>query len=110
MIHAKRRTAARNMTLESFHVYEIMDYLHEVKKQFLGEGVVTDRLFVQCDSGRNFYDITHMLLKQVRQINGRIKNLDQIRTSVITRWLKEHDLRKVRCLAGHRYVSSIEGY
>ena len=110
MIHAKRRTAARNMTLESFQVYEIMDYLHEVRKQLLGEGVVTDRLFVQRDGGRNFYGVTHMLLKQLRQINGRIKNLDQIRTSVIIRWLKEHDLRKVQYLAGHKYVSSTEAY
>ncbi|RBL91430.1 tyrosine-type recombinase/integrase [Chitinophaga flava] len=110
MIHAKRRTAARNMTLESFQVYEIMDYLHEVRKQLLPEGVITDQLFVQWDGGHNFYGVTQTLLKQLRQINGRIKNLDQIRTSVITQWLKQHDLRKVQHLAGHKYVSSTEAY
>ncbi|MFY0255934.1 tyrosine-type recombinase/integrase [Chitinophaga sp. 30R24] len=110
MIHAKRRTAARNMTLESFQVYEIMDYLHEVRKQLLPEGVITDQLFVQRDGGQNFYGVTQTLLKQLRQINGRIKNLDQIRTSVITQWLKQHDLRKVQHLAGHKYVSSTEAY
>ena len=110
MIHAKRRTAARNMTLESFQVYEIMDYLHEVRKQLLPEGVITDQLFVQRDGGQNFYGVTQTLLKQLRQINSRIKNLDQIRTSVITQWLKQHDLRKVQHLAGHKYVSSTEAY
>jgi len=110
MIHAKRRTAARNMTLESFQVYEIMDYLHEVRKQLLPEGIITDQLFVQRDGGHNFYGVTQTLLKQLRQINNRIKNLDQIRASVITQWLKQYDLRKVQHLAGHKYVSSTEAY
>jgi integrase/recombinase XerD len=110
MIHAKRRTAARNMTLESFQVYELMDYLHEVRKQLLPEGVITDQLFVQRDGGQNFYSVTQTLLKQLRQINSRIKNLDQIRASVITQWLKQYDLRKVQYLAGHKYVSSTEAY
>ena len=87
-----------------------MDYLHEVRKQLLPEGVITDQLFVQRDGGHNFYGVTQTLLKQLRQINSRIKNLDQIRTSVITQWLKQHDLRKVQHLAGHKYVSSTEAY
>ncbi|PSL42287.1 integrase/recombinase XerD [Chitinophaga niastensis] len=110
MIHAKRRTAARSMTLESSQVYELMDYLHEVRKQLLPEGVITDQLFVQRDGGQHFYSVTQMLLKQLRQINSRIKNLDQIRASVITQWLKQYDLRKVQHLAGHKYVSSTEAY
>jgi len=37
-------------------------------------------------------------------------NLDQIRASVITRWVQEHDLRKAQYPAGHRHVSSTEAY
>lgn len=33
-VHAQRRTAARTMKLESHQVYELMDYIHEIRKQF----------------------------------------------------------------------------
>lgn len=109
-IHAQRRTAARVMALESHQVYELMDYLHQVRKQLLPAGEITTRLFVQRKGGENFYGITQMLLRHLRKINSRIKNLDQIRASVITQWLKQYDLRKAQYLAGHKYVSSTEAY
>jgi len=110
-IHNQRRTAARVMKLESHQVYELMDYIHEVRKQFLVfYGETTDRLFINQRRGENFYSITQGLLKILRQINSRIKNLDQIRASVITEWLRIYDLRKVQYLAGHKYVSSTEAY
>jgi integrase/recombinase XerD len=39
-----------------------------------------------------------------------VKNAQQIRASVITKWLKSHNLREVQYLAGHRYISSTESY
>jgi integrase/recombinase XerD len=109
-IHAQRRTAARVMTLESHQVYELMDYLQDVRKRLLPAGVITDRLFVQRKGGESFYGVTQMLLQHLRRMNSRIKNLDQIRASVITRWIKQYDLRKAQYLAGHKYVSSTEAY
>lgn len=96
------------MQLQSHQVYELMDYIAEVRKEFLKEA--TDKLFIQWREGENFYGITQGILKTLRQINSRIKNLDQIRASVITKWLREHDLRKVQYLSGHKYVSSTENY
>lgn len=111
IIHQQRRTAARTMQLQSSQVYELMDYIHETRKSMLVHyGEATDRLFINLQKGENFYTITQGLLKILRQINSRIKNLDQIRASVITQWLKQHDLRKVQYLAGHKYVSSTEKY
>ncbi|MCP4311758.1 MAG: integrase [Bacteroidetes bacterium] len=34
----------------------------------------------------------------------------QIRTSVITHWLKEQNLRQMQYMAGHKHVSSTERY
>ncbi|MDF1573072.1 MAG: hypothetical protein P1P82_15795 [Bacteroidales bacterium] len=34
----------------------------------------------------------------------------QIRSSVITHWLKHYNLRQVQYMAGHKYVSSTERY
>lgn len=115
-IHSQRRTAARTMKLESHQVYELMDYIHEIRKEFLcaascGQtGTTAGKLFLQWKKGENFYGITQMMLKHLRKINSRIKNFDQIRASVITQWLKQFDLRKVQYLAGHKYVSSTEQY
>jgi site-specific recombinase XerD len=107
-IHAQRRTAARTMNLAPHQVYELMDYIHETRKEFLHEP--TDRLFINQRKGAYFYGITQMLLQQLRKINPGIKNLDQVRASVITGWLRIFDIRKVQYLAGHRYVSSTESY
>jgi integrase/recombinase XerD len=109
-IHAKRRTAARVMSLESHQVYELMDYIHETRKHFLTADNNSSQLFLNRNNGSNFYGITQMILQHLRKINSNIKNLDQIRASVITAWLKQYDLRKVQYLAGHKYVSSTEDY
>lgn len=109
-IHSQRRTAARIMKLESHQVYELMDYIHEARKEFLQTNEVTDSLFIQWKKGEKFYNITQMMLAHLRKISSRIKNFDQIRASVITAWLKQYDLRKVQYLAGHKYVSSTEDY
>ena len=109
-IHAQRRIAARTMKLESHQVYEIMDYIHGTRKEFLQANEATDQLFLHWKNGERFYGITALMLKHLRKINNRIKNFDQIRASVITYWLKQYDLRKVQYMAGHKYVSSTEDY
>jgi integrase/recombinase XerD len=109
-IHSQRRTAARVMRLESHQVYELMDYIHETRKAFLAANKNSTRLFLSRKQGVNFYGITQTLLHHLRKINNSIKNLDQIRASVITQWLKQYDLRKTQYLAGHKYVSSTEAY
>jgi site-specific recombinase XerD len=109
-IHSQRRTAGRTMKLESHQVYELMDYIHEIRKQFLTTNTGSSKLFLQWKAADNFHSITQMILKHLRQINPRVKNLDQLRASVITAWLKQYDLRKVQYLSGHKYVSSTEAY
>lgn len=120
-IHSQRRTAARVMKLESHQIFELMDYINTTRKGFLQHqptslkspsigGAGEAALFLNKNNGSNFYGITQMLLLHLRRINPKIKNLDQIRASVITQWLKQYDLRKVQYLAGHKYVSSTEAY
>jgi len=53
--------------------------------------------------------ITQLMIK-VRMINPSVKNAKQLRASVIVKWLKQHNLRQVQHLAGHRYISSIKSY
>ena len=53
--------------------------------------------------------MTQLMLK-VKKINPSVMNTQQIRASVITKWVKVYNLRKAQYLAGHRYISSTEGY
>jgi site-specific recombinase XerD len=109
-VHSQRRTAERVLTLEPYQVYELMDYVQTVRKAFTEVHGSSDRLFLQWGKGDNFYNITAQLLTHLRRINPSVRNLDQIRASVINHWVKVYDLRKAQYLAGHRYVSSTEAY
>jgi integrase/recombinase XerD len=109
-VHSQRRTAQRTLALESYQVYELMDYVQTVRKAFIQVQEPSDKLFLQWHNGEHFYNITGQLLVHLRKINRTVKNLDQIRASVITHWVKVYDLRKAQYLAGHRYVSSTEAY
>ena len=109
-VQSQRRIAQRILTLEPYQVYELMDYVQTVRKAFIQVQEPSDKLFLQWHNGEHFYNVTGYLLVQLRKINASVKNLDQIRASVITHWVKIHDLRKAQYLAGHRYVSSTEAY
>ena len=50
------------------------------------------------------------ILKQLRGLNPGVRNAVQIRSSVITHWLKGNNLRQVQYMAGHKYVSSTQRY
>ena len=109
-VHSQRRTAQRTLALESSQVYELMDYLQTVRKAFIQAQEPSDKLFLQWNNGEHFYNVTQLLLVHLRKINHTVKNLDQLRASVITHWVNLYDLRKAQYMAGHRYVSSTEAY
>ncbi len=109
-VQSQRRTAQRVLALESYQVYELMDYVQTVRKAFIQVQEPSDKLFLQWHNGEHFYNVTGHLLVHLRKINRAVKNLDQIRASVITHWVKVYDLRKAQYLAGHRCVSSTEAY
>lgn len=46
----------------------------------------------------------------IHKTNREIQNATKIRATVITHWLKTHNLRQVQCLAAHKYVNSTEHY
>ena len=48
--------------------------------------------------------------KHLRKQYDYYLNLEQLRQSRITIWVKQEGLRKAQYLAGHKYVSSTERY
>ena len=52
----------------------------------------------------------HRSMFWLRRKNKLVVNAKQLRASVIVKWLRMYNLRKVQYMAGHRYISSTEAY
>lgn len=110
-IQGSRRTEGRLLKLEAHQIYDLMDYVHTIRKQILEVTKKnTNKVFISVGASLNFNNIMAKLVKSIQEKHPKIKDSKQIRTSVITNWLKVHNLRKVQYMAGHRYVSSTEAY
>jgi site-specific recombinase XerD len=112
-IAGTKRSNDRTMKLESHQVFDLLDYINDTRKQILHHRNITapnQDLFLQLGEGRNKSNMFSMLITHLKQMNGKVKSIDQIRASVIVHWLKLYNLRKVQIMAGHRYISSTESY
>lgn len=114
-----RKGNERLLQLESYQVLDMSDYILQIRPELMKmepkrrnqQRQKTDLLFIgqggQRYSINNF--ITQIMIK-AREINPSLLNAKHIRASVITKWLKNYNLREVQYLAGHRYISSTESY
>jgi site-specific recombinase XerD len=110
-IESTKRTAGRELKLQAHQLYEIMDYINETRKVILSiSKKQTDKLFTSTGTGERFSSMMEKIVKALQKQDERIKEIKQIRASVITNWLKVYNIRKAQYMAGHRYVSSTESY
>lgn len=113
VIPGARRSNGRTLKLDTAQVFDLMEYINDTRKRILAHRGATDpvqELFLNIGGGENFSNTLSVLKKQLYQISRQVESLDQLRASVIVHWLKQHNLRKVQIMAGHRYISSTESY
>jgi site-specific recombinase XerD len=105
------KSERRLLQLESHQVMEVYDYVNNTRKEILAASKqTTDKLFVSIEGGDSLTSCMHRLMFWVKRKNKLVVNAKQLRASVIVKWLKLYNLRKVQYLAGHRYISSTESY
>ena len=105
------RSEARALQLEPHQVLEFYDYVNSTRKEILIKSEKqSDKLFVSIEGGDSLDSCMHRLMFWVKRKNKLVVNAKQLRASVIVKWLKMYNLRKVQYLAGHRYISSTEAY
>jgi len=110
-IAGSRRSNERKLKLEAHQVLDIMEYTLKIRNEILQlTGKQSEKLFVSAGVSSHFRSIIQKLIKRLNKQNSKITSVKQIRTSVITHWLKIYNLRQVQYMAGHRYVSSTEAY
>jgi site-specific recombinase XerD len=106
-IKATKRTNERLLNLHASQVTELQQYLQKNKFK---EGALFVELRKKEVSERNINNRIKYMFDQLRKLNPKVINAKQIRSSVITHWLRSNNLRQVQYMAGHRYVSSTARY
>lgn len=106
-IKGTKRTNERLLHLQAIQMNELQSYLQANKFK---EGAIFIETVKKEVSERNINNRIKYMFDQLRKLNKKVINAKQIRSSVITFWLRQNNLRQVQYMAGHKYVSSTERY
>lgn len=106
-IKATKRTNERLLDLKAVQMPILQSYLQQNKFK---EGSLFMEQVKEPISTRNINNRIKYMFDQLKQLHAKVINAKQIRSSVITHWLRQNNLRQVQYLAGHKYVSSTERY
>jgi integrase/recombinase XerD len=97
----------RWLPLQAHQVVEWQQYLQANRFK---EGIFLARPVRTDASARNICNRMQHMIVQLRRLNPKVINANQLRNSVLTFWLQRYNLRQVQYMAGHKYVSSTERY
>jgi integrase/recombinase XerD len=124
-ILGNRRRGSRALELKSFQIMELHEYINETRPKIItgiydkkpsrkpdkiDKAKLDKQLFISINGSEHIKNSLLHLFKEIQKEKPEIQNAKQIRTSVITNWLKTSNLRTVQYMAGHKYVSSTERY
>lgn len=117
-IAGSRKSNERTLELKSSQIIELMEYTYQTRKELLNyqDDKEVERLFLptppagRARSYQNTLGVWKGLTNEIKSKNKQFINFKQVRTSIITHWLKQYNLRQVQYMAGHRYISSTEAY
>jgi site-specific recombinase XerD len=117
-IAGSRKSNERTLELKPQQIIELMEYQFTTRNQLLNHcKAKSELLFIsappsgkQTATGKDSANIWKRLSEEVAEKHPRFINFLQVRTSVITHWLGQYNLRQVQYMAGHRYVSTTEAY
>lgn len=103
-----------NERILALHPQQIIDFHHYIEKARpllnLQRENQSEMLFTSSSTGSKIHNTLQRLAKRLKKQHPEFRDYLQLRASVISNWMKEHNLREVQYRAGHRYVSSTEKY
>jgi len=109
-IPSTTRTKQRNLELRSVQIADLLEYESTVREVLNQRVKVNHHKLFPTGNKTKFTSITEVIIKKLKSCNAKVVNVPQIRASVITNWLKQHNVRRVQFLAGHKRIMSTEFY
>jgi len=107
-IPGNRKRNSRKLELNPGQVLDLYEYLTRVRPTINHEN--SHQLFISMEGKPELKNSLHHMFMAIKKKHPNITSGKQIRSSVITHWLKDNNLRQVQYMAGHKYVSSTERY
>lgn len=112
-----RKGNARTLTLEACQIGCLMHYLNTIRPKFTKD-TECQKLFIPLSQLRHrgandslsIAVTLRYLSKNLKTLHKDFTKLVQLRTSVITHWIKQKGLRKAQYLARHKSIVSTEEY
>ena len=60
--------------------------------------------------GGDINNILWLIIQELRRVRPDVRNVNQLRTSVIVNWVRQHGIRQAQYMAGHRDIGSTERF
>lgn len=109
-IQSSRTSAKRVLALQSRQIIELDRYMSQTRKELQTHFNEGENNFLLIHGYTHYRDTHKRLIQRLRKQEPELQATHQIRTSVITHWLKQYNLREVQYMAGHKHVHSTEAY
>jgi site-specific recombinase XerD len=105
------RSNSRTLALKAPQIIQLQNYLMTIRPVLIAlSEKQTAQLFLSTGKSKRISNTFLRMLRHMKKQNASVKDLKQVRASVITHWLKQSGIRQVQYMTGHKYVSSTERY
>ena len=109
-IPATTRSNTRTLVIKPWQMMDMITYSNQSRKLLEPHTNPSHQEQLFYGSLNKIHNTIARITKRLKQYNQKVENHTQIRASVITLWLQQHNLRKTQYMAGHRHISSTEKY
>ena len=100
----------RTLALQAVQIIELDRYINQTRKELQNYFDQNDSELLLITGYKNYRDVHKRLIQRLKKQEPQLLSAHQIRTSVITYWLKQYNLREVQYMAGHRKIHTTESY
>lgn len=106
------KLSERTLPLAAYQVLILNEYISRIRSQLLQQSEYQkgDRLFFTYANGQTMNECLRKLIHVLRKKNQGLKTFSQIRSSVLSQWVKEKPIREAQYMAGHSSIVSTQCY
>lgn len=110
------RLQERTLKLAACQILPLQEYITEIRPELLKlkkkqtKNYKTDKLLITTGDSQHLKEAVRELLRVLRKQNPFFKDFVQVRSSAISQWIKEKNIREVQYMAGHKSIYSTQRY